>query len=834
MPQTSLTTAPGTRPPRERGMAASRAPVTKPEMTVVARLPNHLGFAPGGPAGDSRTVLAGASQAGRSVGGVVADTEVPYQALYRRFRPQRFAEVLGQGHVTRALQAAVRDGKVAHAYLFSGPRGTGKTSTARILAMALNCEQPEDGEPCGRCGSCSAIRAGASLDVQELDSATNRGIDEMRDLLSRVALGTPGRWKVYIVDEVHQITSAAASALLKTLEEPPAHVIFVLATTDPQKVLDTIRSRTQHFEFRLLGSEVLADLLTQVAGRADIELSSEALDVVVRRGHGSARDALSALDQVAAAGTVEDDSGLMSDVVDAIIGQEAGSVLVKVAEAATSGLDPRRLGTELLEYLRNGFLATQAPELVLLSDSARDAVRQQADLMGPAALVRAMDLIGGALIDMRDSADARTTLEVALIRLAAPTMDDSRAALVERIERLERALASGAVPGAPAASRPSPGEESPAPAGPAGALPSPRPSPTPRPSQSPGPSSPTVETGSVPPTRPPGRPAAAPARPGRGGGGNADSNRGSGPPPSLGAAPPMPGRPPSPPPPPQVASPGSAPTGAAAQPESPPPLTAARGASSAAPPRPPAVAAGLPAARPEPIAESEGSPLASAPTREASPGPSSSVRRPDPTSPSGVQPASGLPAPPAPAPGAAERRGPSGSGGHLGDASSALPSREELTVAWGDQILPSLRPGVKVYVATGRFLAAEGDHAVYAVPDRGLLTRAEANRAEVEEALTGHFRRPIRMRLVLDPDAAPVGGSGAGPGRPDAGRPDADAASGGLPVGDVVPPGGADWSSGGPEEEIYDWEELEEAPGAVSSPEQRLLQAFPGAEEVEL
>ena len=189
-----------------------------------------------------------------------------YQALYRRFRPQRFADVLGQEHVTRALRGAVRDGKVAHAYLFSGPRGTGKTSTARILAMALNCEHPEDGEPDGTCASCVAIRRGSSLDVQELDSATNRGIDEMKDLLSRVSLGTPGRWKVYIIDEVHQLTPQAASALLKTLEDPPSHVIFVLATTDPQKVMPTIRSRTQHFEFRLLGSDVLGKLLVVEIG----------------------------------------------------------------------------------------------------------------------------------------------------------------------------------------------------------------------------------------------------------------------------------------------------------------------------------------------------------------------------------------------------------------------------------------------------------------------------------------------------------------------------------------------------------------------------------------
>src|SRR5579871_3662266 len=206
--------------------------------------------------------------------------EEPYQSLYRRFRPQRFADVRGQDHVTRALRNAVREHRVAHAYLFSGPRGTGKTSTARILAMALNCAAPVDGEPDGSCQSCVEIRRGASLDVQELDAASNRGIDEMRELLGRVALGTPGRWKVYIVDEVHQLSTHAASALLKTLEEPPAHVVFVLATTDPQRVLPTIRSRTQHFEFHLLGPEVLAGLLRDVNEKAALGVPVEAIDLV--------------------------------------------------------------------------------------------------------------------------------------------------------------------------------------------------------------------------------------------------------------------------------------------------------------------------------------------------------------------------------------------------------------------------------------------------------------------------------------------------------------------------------------------------------------------------
>src|SRR5579864_7370617 len=221
----------------------------------------------------------------------------PYQSLYRRYRPQRFGEVRGQDHVTTALRNAVRNDRVAHAYLFSGPRGTGKTSTARILAKALNCTDLRDGEPCCECESCLAIQAGSSLDVVELDAASNNGVDAMRDLVSRAALGSPGRRKVYIVDEVHMLSTGASNALLKTLEEPPGHVVFVLATTDPQKVLPTIRSRTQHFEFRLLGPDVLHGLLHGVRSAAGIDVGDEALSAAVRRGRGSARDALSVLDQ---------------------------------------------------------------------------------------------------------------------------------------------------------------------------------------------------------------------------------------------------------------------------------------------------------------------------------------------------------------------------------------------------------------------------------------------------------------------------------------------------------------------------------------------------------
>ena len=364
----------------------------------------------------------------------------PYQAIYRRYRPQRFADVLGQEHVTRALRNAVQEGKVAHAYLFSGPRGTGKTSTARILAMALNCEAPVAGEPDGTCTSCVSIRSGSSMDVFELDAASNRKLDEMRDLLSRVALGSPGRWKVYIVDEVHQLTSDAASALLKTLEEPPRHVVFVLATTDPQKVLPTILSRTQHFEFRLLSGDLLTELLSTINQDAGLGLAPDAVRLAVRRGRGSARDAESALEQLAAAGGGEDDSSPLSELVDALAERDTARTLQAVASGIAAGKDPRRLGNDLLEYLRNAFLAIQAPSLVLLPGITVEKLAESARHMTLPSLVRAMETVGQALVDMRDSVDPRVTLEVALIRLATPAVDASPAAMLERIERLERAL----------------------------------------------------------------------------------------------------------------------------------------------------------------------------------------------------------------------------------------------------------------------------------------------------------------------------------------------------------------------------------------------------------
>jgi DNA polymerase-3 subunit gamma/tau len=410
-----------------------------------------------------------------------------FQSLYRRYRPQRFSEVRGQAHVVLGLRNAVRDDRVAHAYLFSGPRGTGKTSTARILAKALNCAKPEEGEPCGHCDSCVDIARGASLDVHELDAASNNGVDAMRDLVARASLATPGKWKVYIVDEVHMLSTAASNALLKTLEEPPDHVVFVLATTDPQKVLPTIRSRTQHFEFHLLEASTLETLLTDIATDANLDLPADGIEAAVRRAHGSARDALSALDLVAAAGVVEDDSRWVRELISAIAERDTRLALQAVDAATIAGFDPARLAMELVDGLREVFLASMAPELRRPPAAAVSEASSTSDStagnppppLGAARCVRALETIGAAIVDMREALDARTTFEVALVRLTHPEVDDGSAALLERIERLERRvqeLAAGAVVTATPAASPRPGPGLPA-ARPGTAPPLPAPAP---------------------------------------------------------------------------------------------------------------------------------------------------------------------------------------------------------------------------------------------------------------------------------------------------------------------------------------------------------------------
>ncbi len=366
----------------------------------------------------------------------------PFVSLYRRFRPAKLAEIRGQPHVVQALRGAVAEGRVAHAYLFSGPRGTGKTSAARVLAKALNCANPVGGEPCGVCDSCVSIAQGTSLDVRELDAASNNGVEAMRDLVSHAALATPGRWKLYIVDEVHMLSAAAANALLKTLEEPPSHVVFVLATTDPQKVPLTVRSRTQHYEFRLLGAETLMELLSSVRDKAGLDLDDEALALAVRRGRGSARDALSALDQMASSGSSEGVRPELQSLLDALCDQDPGRVLVAVAALVEAGWSPQQLATELVDDLRQAFLLALAPELASASGSERDRLAEEAERLGLARLVRAMEALGLAQVDMREAPDARVVLEVTMVRLAHAGLDSSPDVLAERLARVEEALAA--------------------------------------------------------------------------------------------------------------------------------------------------------------------------------------------------------------------------------------------------------------------------------------------------------------------------------------------------------------------------------------------------------
>ena len=388
-----------------------------------------------------------------------------FVSLYRRFRPGTFAALRGQPHVVRALQGAVRENRVGHAYLFSGPRGTGKTSTARILAKALNCTNLEDGEPCGRCASCIEITRGTSLDVTELDAASNNGVDAMRDLVAHASLGTPGRWKVYIVDEVHMLSNAAANALLKTLEEPPSHVVFVLATTDPQKVPATIRSRTQHLEFRLLGTEVLEGLLREVRDQAGLGLDDAAVASAVRSAKGSARDALSALDQVAAAGVTDDLTVQLAEVIEALCDEDASRTLVALAELHEAGWGPQQLGTELVAELRQGFLALLAPEISDAPELDRRRIADQAQRLGLARLVRGIEVLGRAQVDMRDAPDPQVVLEVALVKVARADLDESVQAFAERLARLERQLEERGSAPSPRAAAP-PDAPTPAPATP--------------------------------------------------------------------------------------------------------------------------------------------------------------------------------------------------------------------------------------------------------------------------------------------------------------------------------------------------------------------------------
>ena len=362
------------------------------------------------------------------------------QSLYRRYRPRRFDELKGQDHVVRALRNAVINNREGQAYLFSGPRGTGKTSTARILAKVLNCEKLKDGEPCGKCGSCVSIDAGSSYDVLELDAASNNGVDNMRDLIERAALGNPGRHRVFILDEVHMLSKPAEAALLKTLEEPPDHVVFVLATTDPQKVSETIRSRTQHLQFHLLPLQQLKEHVRWVVADAKLVVSEEAIERVVQLGAGSVRDTLSALELVVASGGDVEQQISLDEFIESFIDHDPGRALAAVSSAVQFGADPRALTEDIVRHLRDAFLSLMAPDLVQLPKERAEVVGDQARRMGATSVVRAIEILGDVLIEIRHAPDARLLVEVALVKLTRQNSNTDVAALMTRIEKLESGL----------------------------------------------------------------------------------------------------------------------------------------------------------------------------------------------------------------------------------------------------------------------------------------------------------------------------------------------------------------------------------------------------------